>query len=232
MELGEPPAAPRAKLILQEIDRTTIQEMQAVVYKLKVSGLPKGQTFTLWGKKLNSRPVPVDKIGFYVDDAGRLVVQPPPVEFAMPSGSSINLPEKGKEFAFNAIGFAKAEPFELALIDSDRAIAAFARVIPFPIEARGEGTCRIWVELGSPGGDLFKILGEGFEAGEEIRTLSRYDSAAVEGEKTVSNDGRFSATVMPTVADKTFGSADTTVTSRFCSLTVAYEWGTAAIKAQ
>lgn len=226
------PRVGAARLILEELDRTRIQDRKAVVYRIRVTGLADGAVYTLWGRKLNTRPVPVDRIGFYIDPGGRLIAQAPPVEFAMPSGSSLALPETGRPFVFNAVGFARAEPFELALVDSRRVIRAFTRVIPFPISARGEGRCRIWLELQSPGGDFFAVHGEGFEPHEEIRTVSRSGESALESSRRVSADGRFKAGVMPVLPGQTSGRAEYSVASRFCRLSIDYPWGARAMAVQ
>jgi len=227
---GPQHVTPGARLTLQEVRRTTIQDMSAVTYRVRVSGVPQGPSLSLWASKLKSDPVPVAHLAFFVDEAGRLLVQGPPIEIAMPAGSSINLPEHGKEFVFNAIGFARGEMFEVGLMDSRLQILAFARVIPFPIEVRGEGGCRLWVELASYGGDLFNIRGEGFESNEKLITESRRGGEIKREDRRATADGRFSSTVMPAVLGLATGRAAYNVVSQFCNLTVHYNWGTDAMR--
>lgn len=220
----------RGKIHLEELDQTTVQNMKAVVYKIRVSGLRPGERFSLWGKKLNAMPVPVSRVGLYPDEQGRLIARIPPPEIAMPSGSSINLEGQGKEFVFKAAGFARGEPFELSLLDSERNVRAFIRVVPFPIVSAGDGPCRLWVELASPAGDLFSILGNGFNPSEEVRTVSQSETSIFENTRRVTPQGDFKAAVLPMVPGKVSGNAEYRVTGQSCTASVQYAWGSAALQ--
>jgi hypothetical protein len=104
----------------------------------------------------------------------------------------------------SADDYSKGQPFDVALVSTDETIKAYAKVIPFPIEAE-EGRCRLWVELASPKADGFLIQGEGFEPDEEVTTTSRSNGEVLEGTHKVPPDGKLFAVVLPVVIGKQEG---------------------------
>jgi len=206
---------PGTELILEEVEHTTIQNNTAVVYRLKASGLPKGKIYTLWTKPLGESPVVVET-GFLLDESGRLVSdRKTPLE----------------KILLQAIDFAKGQPYEVGLISTDQTIKAFAKKIPFPLEARGYGgPCRLTMEIVSPDGHAFAVYGEGFDRNEEIETESQSDGGVLKSKNKTSEDGTFVAILLPAVVGKKTGSSSFKAVGKFCHATVEYQWGTAALK--
>ncbi|HEY5648548.1 MAG TPA: hypothetical protein VLB09_07205 [Nitrospiria bacterium] len=229
-EEGGPPTP--ARMTLKEIDRTTLRDFRAVVYKIQTEGLPQGELYTLWGKKMNSNPVRLAQVRLTVDATGRIMAHVPAPNIPMPSGSSIHLPPSEKEFVFNASGFARGEPFEISLLDSRMNIRATTRAVPFPIESAGEGPCRLQVELASAGGDFFSVIGIGFKPNEEVLTISSSNSSVLENRRLVNTAGGFVASVNPRVPGKESGTAEYRVKGGSCQAAVQYAWGTAALQVE
>ena len=196
-----------------------------VVYTFKASGFPKNKSYEFWGQWLDGRTIKFAE-KFYVDDSGKLVGGQLPGKTS-PEGVAL------ERFTFGLHGFAKGESKMYALISTDETVKAFARIVPFPIEAK-EGSCRLSVELIENRGDLFGILAEGFEPDEEITTVSKFgDQVIDEGKlKVPSEEGKFLIFLLPSVIGGRSGPASFTASGKSCNLTVNYEWGPPALKKQ
>jgi hypothetical protein len=85
------------------------------------------------------------------------------------------------------------------------------------------------VELMDPTGNVFRIRGEGFEPGEEVRTPHRSEDEVLDGiTKTASPTGGFEFIMLPAVVGKTGGSASISATGQACSVpALPYKWRTA-----
>ncbi len=212
LQWGPRYATPGVELTLQEVKRQRVSGKMRVDYTLLVSGFPEGKSFTLWAKPFGSSPILLKQFGeLYVDPSGKFVAEKKTLR-------GIHL---------SALDYSKGEPYEVALISTDQTIKAFAKVIPIPVATK-EGRCRLWMELVSANGTAFAINGEGFEPDEGVTTTSRSDGEVMESKHKASPEGKLFAIVFPAVIGKPAGSASYTVVSRFCSLTVEYEWGARA----
>ena len=120
----------------------------------------------------------------------------------------------------------------MALVDNQNRILTFTKTIPFPIAAKGEGRCHLWVELGSLSGTLFAIYGEGFEPGEEINFVVRSENEETNGRRKLRENGKFATILFPAVIGKQSGLATYTATGQRCNLKVEFEWGPPALKLQ
>ena len=187
-----------------------------VIYRLEVSGLPQGKKYSVWFKEFAGSAVEL-RIEFKSDGSGRF--------YSEKKKSKLYL----DEMTIAALDYSKGEPFEVAVISSDKKIKTFAKAYPIPIEAR-EGNCRIWMELISPDGNAFVVQGEGFQPEKELTTTSRSDGEVIESKVKVGSDGTFGAGLLPAVEGKKSGTASYTVVSGSCSLTLEYEWGAAAFE--
>lgn len=127
----------------------------------------------------------------------------------------------------------KGEPLEPALVAEDGSGQVAMRIVPAPIEASGAGGCRLRVELMDPTGNVFRIRGEGFEPGEEVRTPHRSEDEAMEDiTEETSPTGGFEFIMLPAVVGKTGGSASISATGQACSVpALPYKWGTAMERA-
>jgi hypothetical protein len=225
LEKASPPAweprnaTPGVQLTLQELRRWTKGPKQGVDYGLVVSGLPKDKVFKLWHKNLGREPE-FTSLTVYLNSSGEVVFE----------GSDR---KRGmlKQVRLSVVDFAKGEPLEYALISTDQTVRAFTRVVLFPIEAK-DGECLLSVELASREGDLFLVIGQGFESEGEVTTESRSDGEVLKGKQPLSHDGKFANIASPAVKGKRSGKASFTAFGKGCNPTVDYEWGPPALKSQ
>jgi hypothetical protein len=118
--------------------------------------------------------------------------------------------------------------WEVALVSADRALRAFAKVIPHPIAAR-DGPCTVSIELISHRGDRFMASGAGFAPGEEVLTESRYAGRVMQKRQHISSEGRLPPEVVSHGASNADRSARYAVTGHSCAVAVEYEWGEPAL---
>lgn len=141
---------------------------------------------------------------------------------------------KGRKFEhvrLSLYDFAKGEPMEYALISADQAVRAFTRVVLFPIEAK-DGECVLSVQLGSREGDLFLVMGRGFEPEGDVTIESHSNGEVLRDRSRLSRDGKFATVVAPPVEGRHSGKASFTASGKGCNPTVEYEWGPPALKKQ
>ncbi len=201
-------ATPGVHLTLLEVKRTVLDSETEVTYKVQASGFPKGKTYTLWQTFTEGATKPLLS-GFYVDDSGQLI-------------SEQKLPLE--QVPLRLRNFVDGERLEYGLISTDQTVRAFAKAVPFPIEAR-DGRCLLWLELISPEGNTFYVSGEGFQPGEWVTGVSRSEGEIRERKVKVSSDGTLpSWYLQPAVVGKVTGVASLTVTAKACNLAVQYRW--------
>lgn len=211
-----PPAAwgsrftsPGVRLTYREISRTSLPGGgNGVSYRLTADGFPRDTTYSLWAKWLNGSTTEIAK-AVRVDAAGRVMDQ------------------DGTEVDLLLASFFEGEPIQYALVAADETARAFVKIIPFPIEARTAGGCRLSLELASPRGDVFLLQGEGFEPSEHIQATGVSDGEQLSESGRVSDKGDFVSILRPAVAGRTGGVAGVTVSGRSCSASLRYNWGDA-----
>jgi hypothetical protein len=113
-------------------------------------------------------------------------------------------------------------------MSTDETVKTYARVIPFPIEARDK-SCHIWVEQTSFDGTLFMIWDEGFEPGEVIRATTTSEGETQSQDNKVSSDGRCALILSPAVKGKDSGTASYTAVGKSCKVSLKFDWGRAAM---
>lgn len=91
----------------------TFEKKSESSYTMRVSGLPKDKDYVLWMK--------------WID--GRTWNESVPDTNALFEGKSV--------FTYHHVY--RGEPLDYAIISSDQAVRAYAQLIPFPLEAIGEG---------------------------------------------------------------------------------------------
>jgi hypothetical protein len=196
-------ATPGVNLDLVEVPRSAPGD--AVKYRLRVTGLPPAPAFGVWTKSFG-RDFREVVSGLRPDASGvldRLELDPG----VYPRGAA----------------------WWVAIASDDHKIAAFARVIPYPIAAR-DGACSLSLELISLFGNRFAATGAGFPPGEDVDIESHASGTVSRKRQRVSADGRFPLDVIMhgTVATDTV--ARYTVKARGCAPTVEYRWGESALK--
>ena len=205
-------ATPGMELKIRETARNdkipAFRGKKSITAAFSASGFPKDKRFELWGSWLDQRAAKF--LNIVVDQDGILRMINPKNGVIGPELSAINL----------VLGsFAKGEPATFALVSIDREAKAFARIVPFPLEAR-DGACRLWLELMSPQGTAFLVQGEGFEPGEEVKSLSRSDGERLTGRETISPEGTYGPVVVFPAAVSRKHKASYSVSGGTCSVKV------------
>lgn|GEM_PF-3251651 len=207
-------ATPGMTLTLTEMGREGPAGQTQVTYTASVAGLPRDQTYTLWQMPLDGTPVAIDELAF--SEAGELVSQR--ADSRWPS--------------LVVAGYARAQPFSLALTNARETVRVFAKVYPFPVEATGAGGCWMWLELYNARGTNFLAKVTGFVPEEMVYTSSGLDPVEAGGGFTVDQQGAhgFSFWADP---DEHYGAHSAfTVTGQNCTVTVEFELGTPAMDPQ
>jgi len=209
---GPESATPGMRLVLEEKARRPSASGTEVLYAVKVTGAPGDRTCRLWTRARGAAPVMVR--GGYVDQSGVFV-----------NGQT------GEETQFVAVGLAPGERYEIGAVTTDDSGRAFARVVPFVLEARGAGRCRIWAEMDSPRADAFMIRGEGFGSREETNaTLQSGDDIHLDN-FVITDEGTFQRLVFPVAYFKRpEGTGAYTVAGKDCKMTLNFSWGPRALR--
>jgi hypothetical protein len=189
-----------------------------VKYRLTANGLPQGVTFGLFSKDFSHSFHEV-ATGFKVDETGSFV--------------STEIRNGGRYLRFDDIvlepgPYPKGAAWEVALVSADRAIRAFAKVIPYPITSR-DRTCSVSLELVSQRGDRFIATGSGFAPEEDIITESQYSGRIIQKQKRVSPEGVLPGDVISLGARGSDRSARYIVKGQSCEVILEYQWGEPAI---
>ena len=203
-------------LTLTEVSREKDQNGVAVItYAVSTAGVPQDQTYTLLGKNF-SEESPVQLGEFRIDDSGKLLDT-----------------KNGQLFDhFTADQYAMGQALNMAVMNPDKSIRVYARVIPFPIEATDGKGCYLSVELLSRDGLSFMISGQGFQPNEEIVDKNRSENESMGTTITADSNGTFSIVELPAVTGKQSGTAHHDLIGKQCNLMVQYEWGAAALQIQ
>jgi len=179
----------------------TFEKESESSYTMRVSGLPKDKDYVLWMKwvddKIQRLPVP-DTKGLF----------------------------EGKA-KFNFSKMYRGEPILFALVSSDQAVRVYAQLIPFPLDATDEGGCKLSLAILSANQRLLGIIGEGFQPGEQVTTISKSESEILRDEKIALENGRIAVIIDPGVIGKTGGLPTFQAVSKTCDVTLRYAWGTA-----
>lgn len=200
--------APGIRLTFEETSRSLKSRDSQVCYQLKAEGLPLGETYWMYMHWMDGEIVSMP-FGFKLDDQG-MVYKDNPGDW--------------KHWCVN--GLLRGEAIGCALVSQESGTKASGEVIPFPIEAVGEGGCRIALQLITPAnGGTFALFASGFEPGEVTEVVSRSGREVLSSQGNVKEDGTFVHVMLPGVRGKRGGKASVTVTGRACTVSLAYDWG-------
>jgi hypothetical protein len=206
-------ATPGLRLELTELPRTADSAVPR--YRMYTVGLPRGVIFGVWTKDFGHSFHELAS-GFQVDEFGNLV------------SSKTGRPQRLEEMSFEAGPYPRGAIWEVALVSVDRALTAFAKVIPYPITAR-DGPCTLSLELVTQRGERFVASGAGFPPGEEVITQSQYSESIIQKRRRISPEGLLPPDVVSHAAIGSDRSARYTIIARSCQVVVDYEWGEAAL---
>ena len=127
--------------------------------------------------------------------------------------------------------YPKGAAWGVALASDDHKVAAFARVIPYPIISR-DGACAVSLELISLYGNRFVASGVGFAPGENVEIELRSAGQVTRRKQRVSADGRLPLDVISHGSIGVERVARYAVKALSCEPAVEYVWGDAALKAR
>ncbi len=208
-------ATPGVRLELVELPSSGPRAATAR-YQLHAEGLPRGVTLGVWAKDFGHGFQEVLS-GVRVDAAGRLV---------SPDGAGRLQPLDGT--AFGPGPYPRGAVWEVTLASADRAVTAFAKVIPRPIAAR-QGSCAVSLELVSLHGERFVASGTGFTSDEDVIAELRYAGQVIRKTQRASTEGQLPPNVILHGGMSTDPAARYVVKGRSCEVTLEYEWGEAAL---
>jgi hypothetical protein len=207
-------ATPGVRLELIELPRT--KTSVAVTYRLRVTGVSREIIFNLWTQNFGALFHTVAS-GLRVDESGNVV-----------SNRPVRAGEPHRPITIKPGPYPQGAAWSVALVSVDRAVRAFAAVIPRPIISRS-GTCTVQLELVSYRGDRFVATGAGFPPGEDVTIESRHAGRVIEKRQTISSEGRLPLEV---IAHDTVGpdhKARYVVKCQSCAVAIDYHWGARAL---
>ena len=137
-----------------------------VRYALRAAGFPQSVTFGVWTRDFG-RDFQELMSGIQFDAKG------------VPSGT--DLAKGADRIEVDSGPYPKGAAWMVAIASEDHKLAAFARVIPHPIEVR-DGRCAVSLELVSLYGTRFVASGTGFAPGEDVREVEDKLMKVVPGE--------------------------------------------------
>src|SRR6266496_215644 len=200
-----------ARLTFRETSRRASPDGEIVNYALQADGLPQGKSYTLVGKWMNGK-VGVIK-ALHLDASGRVLTQ------------------DGEELSVALGRMFRGEFIEFTLASDDGTVKASVAMTLHPMEAAGNGGCRLSVKPMSIRGDVFQIIGAGFQPGQKIKAVAISEGEVAHPRWKAKDDGSLNVVVLPAVVGKSGGEASVTASDASCSVTVRYNWGDAMMRA-
>ncbi len=200
-------ATPGAQLLLTEKSRDTKQGFEMVNFSLKAEGLPKDQRYALYGRWMDGSSKEAAR-GIRIDEAGNV------------------LDDKGEPVTLSFGGMFPGEYVTIALVSEDGKAKTFGEITLHPIQAEGNGGCRLAVRPLDPKGQTFAIFGTGFGPGSKLKIVGTSVNEVMRETKNAGSDGTLPKTViLPAVVGRTGGDASYEVSDSECSVKVLYKWG-------
>jgi hypothetical protein len=199
-----------------KIDETGSPGKSLVTYRVYVPGVPESKKYalTVWRIGSEPRPIPGD---IYVNGKGLLMVH-------KPNPGQEDSDFVGDDELHLAVQAAQGEPIRYALASSDKQLLIDGTVVPFPLEAKGQG-CRLEVRLAMPDADAVLISADGLPANADV-PLQLVSAGVVEtGSFHADGQGHAVTTDLPFVADLDRGLLRVTLVNQDCSTAVEVPWG-------
>lgn len=195
---------------------TTETGTPAAKYSLRATGFPKDKTYLLWKMGLDSKPV---FLGRLLPEASDFVWEP----FNVPGSLHLS------KATFTFLDMFRGEAIWFAFVANDETVKAFIHVVPFPLEAKGNAGCSMFMELlpPGPGGPGYLWIGQGFEIGEEVAVISHSADEVLRWTQKVPSSGNIGGVIAPAVVGRTGGIASLQLSGKRCEVKLDSEWGTA-----
>jgi hypothetical protein len=128
------------------------------------------------------------------------------------------------------VDFVPGQALDIALVSKTTGKRAHAKVIPFPVQAKGDSGCTISAEVATETGYLFLFSLTGFQPGEEVQTTSRFRDESKTGFGKASERGETSFPVLFEIGS--FGKATLSAAGKNCSVSLDYNVGKDALVRQ
>ena len=199
-----------------KIDETGSPGKSLVTYRVYVPGVPESKKYALavWRIGSDPRPIPGD---IYVNGKGLLMVH-------KPNPGQEDSDFVGDDELHLAVQAAQGEPIRYALASSDKQLLIDGTVVPFPLEAKGQG-CRLEVRLAMPDADAVLISADGLPANADVPFQLLSAGQTETGNFHTDAQGHAVTTDLPFVANLDSGSLRVTLVTKGCSTAVQVPWG-------
>jgi hypothetical protein len=228
--------------VLEEANRRPKGDSTEIAYQPITAGFPAGKIYSVWLRHSGSLELLLLTSGYIANADGELICVPDPPanedrvakalrQAAGRRACGPDAPETFRQWNLSVVAYHKGEPFDMAIFSTDHSIRAFAKVYPFPIEAK-DGACHLVAEATREDFRQFRIYGEGFSAGENVATEMNVEGETVQGHERIDADGRFEKLLDLRKKRGSSGLAAYTVVAQTCKPTVSYEWGALARQPQ
>ena len=204
---------------LELVEQPSSAPAGPVKYRLRAEGVPRGVTFGIWTRNFGQNFEEVLP-GFQVNPGGILV-----------STDELGRSRRLDDIVLDPGPYPRGAAWGVALASDDHKMAAFARVIPYPIISR-DGACAVSLELISLYGNRFVASGVGFAPGEDVDIELRSAAKVIHRKQRVSADGRLPVDVVSHGSIGVERVARYAVKALSCKPAVEYVWGDAALKAR
>lgn len=206
-------ATPGVSLDLVEVPRAAA-EGAAAKYRLRVTGLPPSKAFGIWTKSLGGDFEEIVS-GLRPDASGALAV----------AGGAQRL----ADMELDPGPYPRGAAWWVAIASEDHKIAAFARLVPYPIVAH-DGPCSLTLEMISLHGNRFIAIASGFPPDQDVDVELVASGTVSRKRRRVAADGTLPLDVLEhgTLAADTV--ARYSIRAGACAPAVEYRWGQSALK--
>jgi hypothetical protein len=206
------------KLEARELGRTQVSGRTIVTYNLYASGMPTAQQYTMWQWNIDGDPQPAADTLLNPD--GKVV-------------SSLADPAQHvQEDPINVRAFGgKGQPLRFGLISDDGQLLAFARIVPFPIQA-SNSLCHLSAEMEGPNYAAVLFVGSGFRPEEQLTVATRSENEGGDSKAVAGADGSYRSLIFPFVKGKASGKVRFEIRANSCKVALELPWGQGSYQLQ
>jgi hypothetical protein len=199
-----------------KIDESGSPGESLLTYRVYVLGAPEGKKYGLTVWKIGSEPhlIPGD---IYVNGKGLLMVH-------KPNPGQEDSDFVGDDELHLTLQAAQGEPIRYSLASSDKQVLISGTVVPFPLEANGQG-CRLEVRLALPDADAVLISADGLPANTDVPLQLISGGVADPAGFHTDARGHGVTTNIPVIDDLDGGSLRVALSSHECSTAIEVPWG-------
>lgn len=202
-------ASPDTSLVIIEAERLeNTPKGTMIIFDINSTGFSDEKSLTLWWR----RGTDYIKIPVTLNENQQVKISPN-------TANSISIGE-----------FVPGEAVDIALVGNSTKVRAHAKVVPFPIEAKGDGDCSANAEILSESGFLFLIYFKGFQSEEEVQIISQYKAELISSSSKADQNGEIKFPVLFGPPDR--GPARATAKGKNCTVTLEYNVGKDALVIQ